>query len=80
MTQKERILARLREGTWLSVVEATKEMFIFRLGARIFDLRAEGHNIIERKVEGKSYSEYLLIPPRKIELPPAFASRPQTLF
>ena len=27
---------------------------ITRLGARIFDLRAEGHNIIERKVAGKS--------------------------
>jgi Helix-turn-helix domain len=72
MTQKERILARLREGTWLPVVEATKEMFILRLGARIFDLRAEGHNIIERKVEGKSYSEYLLIPPPKIEVATCF--------
>jgi hypothetical protein len=50
MTQKDKILARLKEGTWLSVVEATKTMFILRLGARIFDLRAEGHNIIERKV------------------------------
>ena len=80
MTQKERILARLREGTWLSVVEATKEMFILRLGARIYDLRAEGHNIIERKVEGKSYSEYLLIPPKKIELPPAFETKTQGLF
>ena len=32
-------------------------------GARVFDLRAEGHNIIERKVAGKSYSEYKLIRP-----------------
>jgi hypothetical protein len=34
---------------------------ITRLGARIFDLRREGHPIIERKVARKSYSEYKLI-------------------
>ncbi|HEV3219565.1 MAG TPA: helix-turn-helix domain-containing protein [Candidatus Acidoferrales bacterium] len=75
MTQKHRILARLRTGEWLSVVEATNEMFILRLGARIFDLRAEGHNIIERKVAGRSYSEYRLIPPNVPKLPPAFAPK-----
>src|ERR1700674_1616299 len=71
-TQKDRILNRLRTGDWLSVVEATKEMFILRLGARIFDLRAEGHNIIERKVAGRSYSEYKLLGPLVPPLPPAF--------
>jgi hypothetical protein len=75
MTQKDRILNRLRTGEWLSVVEATKEMYILRLGARIFDLRAEGHNIIERKVAGKSYSEYKLIAPVVPKLPPAFAPK-----
>jgi len=62
-TQKQRILERLKTGEWLSTVEATREMFILRLGARIYDLRAEGHNIIEPKVDGKSYSEYRLIAP-----------------
>jgi hypothetical protein len=43
-----------------------------RLGARIWDLRKEGYEIEERRVEGTRYSEYRLRPARKIELPPAF--------
>ncbi len=73
MTQRERILKRLQEGTWLSAVEATKEMYILRLGARIWDLRHEGYNILERKVDGKAYSEYLLVPRQPVPvMPPAF--------
>jgi hypothetical protein len=45
---------------------------IMRLGARIWDLRKEGYEIEERRVEGTRYSEYRLRPARKIELPPAF--------
>jgi Helix-turn-helix domain len=72
MTQKERIFNRLKTGEWLSSVEASRNMYIMRLGARIFDLCAEGHNIIERKVAGKSYSEYKLLPPQAPMMPPAF--------
>ena len=83
MTQKERIFNRLKTGEWLSSVEASRDMYIMRLGARIFDLRAEGHNIIERKVAGKSWSEYKLIPAQAPVMPPAFKQvepKPQTLF
>jgi Helix-turn-helix domain len=73
MTQKEIILKRLQEGTWSSTVECVRDFHILRLGARIWDLRQEGYEIEERKVEGKSWSEYRLRPARKIELPPAFA-------
>ena len=76
MTQQERTLERLQTGDWLSSVEASRDMYIMRLGARIFDLRALGHNIIERRVEGKSYSEYKLLPPQVPVLPPAFESKP----
>jgi hypothetical protein len=52
-----------------------------RLGARIWDLRAEGYEVEARRVEGKSFSEYRLRPARKIELPPAFAEKKtSTLF
>jgi hypothetical protein len=64
----------LQEGTWFSTVECVRDFHILRLGARIWDLRKEGYEIEERKVEGKSYSEYRLRLARKIELPPAFAS------
>jgi hypothetical protein len=49
-----------------------REFHILRLGSRIFDLRKEGYEIEERKVGGKSWSEYRLRPTRKTELPPAF--------
>jgi hypothetical protein len=87
MTQKDRILERLNTGEWLSAVQASREMYIMRLGARIWDLKTEGYEIEERRVDGKAFSEYRLRPARKIELPPAFApSQPketqttQTLF
>jgi hypothetical protein len=79
MTQKHRILERLKTGEWFSSVEAIREMYITRLGARIWDLRAEGHNIIERKVAGKSYSEYRLIPAQAPVMPPAFEAKPSLL-
>jgi Helix-turn-helix domain len=75
MTQKQRILERLKTGEWLSSVEAIREMYITRLGARIWDLRKEHYEIEERKVAGKGYSEYRLRPARKIELPPAYAPK-----
>jgi len=75
MTQHDRILQRLETGQWLSSVEASRDMYIMRLGARIWDLRAEGYEIEERKVAGKNWSEYRLRPARKIELPPAFEKK-----
>lgn len=80
MTQRERILARLNSGNWLSAVQASRDMFIMRLGARIYDLKQEGYDIEERKVAGKSWSEYRLRPARKIQLPPAFEQQNQQLF
>jgi Helix-turn-helix domain len=63
MTQKETILKRLQNGEWLSSVQAVRELYIMRLGARIWDLRSEGYEIEERRVEGKSSSEYVLVQP-----------------
>ena len=74
--QKEQILKRLDEGTWLSTVECVRDFHILRVGARIWDLKQEGYDIEERKAEGKSYSEHRLRPARKIELPPAFEIKP----
>jgi hypothetical protein len=83
VTQKQTILDRLRQGTWFSTVECVRDFHILRLGARIWDLRYDGYEIEERRVEGKSFSEYRLRPPRPIELPPAFkpeVKTNQTLF
>jgi hypothetical protein len=42
MTQKQIILNRLQNGEWLSSVQTDRELYILRLGARIWDLIAEG--------------------------------------
>lgn len=74
MTQKERILKELKTGRWFSTVDAVN-LYILRLGAIIFDLKKDGYNIEERKVEGKNYSEYRI--PPKITLPPPFKVEPK---
>ena len=46
------------------------------LGARIHDLRHKfGYSVIERRVEGRSYSEYKLIPAVALVMSPAFAPK-----
>lgn len=44
MTQTEQLLARLRRGPVEPLI-ALEELGIYRLGARIFDLKAAGHVI-----------------------------------
>lgn len=47
-TQAERVLAYMREHPeGITAMEALNELGCFRLAARIFDLRAEGHQITE---------------------------------
>jgi hypothetical protein len=53
-------------------VECVRDFISLRLGARMWDLRQEGCEIEERRVEGTAYGEYRLRPARKMELPPAF--------
>jgi hypothetical protein len=64
VTQKQTILNRLQRGTRFSTVECVRDFHILRLGARIWDLRHDGYEIEERRVEGKNWSKYRLRPPR----------------
>jgi hypothetical protein len=74
MNQNDRVLAKLKDGEWLSMPEALYwSPPITRLGARIHDLRKKyAHHIIEERVPGKTYSRYKLIPPQVPVMPPAF--------
>lgn len=49
MTQCERLLSRLKEGP-INPMQAWQELGIYRLGARVFDLRADGHNVKKKTV------------------------------
>lgn len=50
-TQNHRLLTYLREHGEIEPLTALGELGIYRLGARIFDLREAGHNITTDRVE-----------------------------
>lgn len=54
MTQSDRILRHLRDFGSITQAEAAAEYGIYRLGARIFDLRAAGWPIVSTSVESKN--------------------------
>ena len=45
MTQKDMVLRYMRENGSITQAEAASELGCFRLGARIFDLKQDGHSI-----------------------------------
>lgn len=64
---KNRILAYLKTGETLTALEALFKFGCYRLSARIYELRAEGWNIVTlyvtetREDETLRYAEYKLI-------------------
>lgn len=66
-TQNAQILAHLKAGHSITPIEALTEYGCFRLGARIYDLRGDGH-AIERELDtclatGKRFARYFLATP-----------------
>lgn len=56
-SQNDRILAALKAGP-LDPLAAWNDYGVYRLGARIFDLREAGHNILKRtKLVSNRYGE-----------------------
>ena len=60
-TQCEQILAHLRKGT-LTPIDALNAYGVFRLAARVKDLRDQGHDVVTiREVQGeKTFARYML--------------------
>ena len=62
LTQKQQVLAWLQSGKVLTPIEALNHIGSFRVGARIFELRQQGYNIInENKTGGENYAKYRLV-------------------
>ena len=63
MSQKSDILAHLSAGHQLTPIDALKLFGCFRLGARIYDLKQDGHMIYTTMVERgkKRFARYTLI-------------------
>jgi len=62
MSQNELVLARLRIGP-VTALDALKELGVFRLAARVHDLREQGHQIhsFPARQNGKEFSRYMLV-------------------
>lgn len=54
MTQNERILRHLIDYGSITPVEALRDYGCMRLGARIFELKREGHAICREFVDGRN--------------------------
>lgn len=70
MSQSDMILDALLRGETLTPLEALKLYGCLRLGARIWDLRQQGHNIIMEMVttmNGKHVAQYSM-PAKKGQL------------
>ena len=64
-SQKQKVLTYLKTGNTITSLEAFRWFGSLRLGAIIFDLRAEGYNIKTKIIETESHkhvAEYRLIP------------------
>ena len=63
-TQKALILKALQQGDRLTHLDAEKRFNCLRLGARIYDLKQQGHKIERRMIvvpSGKCVAEYGLV-------------------
>lgn len=62
MSQEQSILNYMNKVGGIDPLTALNKFGCFRLGARIFDLRREGHNIKTIIVDGhnKRYAKYIL--------------------
>jgi hypothetical protein len=58
MTQKDQILTHLKSGKPITPIDALNMFGCFRLGARIFDIKQEGHSI--KTDQSKGYATYTM--------------------
>jgi len=62
MTQNNLILDYFLAGNSLTPLDALNKFGCFRLGARVYDLKKQGHNIKSRLIgnSGKNFAQYWL--------------------
>ena len=63
MSQKTKILAHLSAGHSITPIDALQMFGCFRLGARIYDLKNDGHDIHKTMVQrgNKMFARYTLL-------------------
>lgn len=70
MTQTDAILDHLKSGRSITPLEALELYGVFRLGARILDLRREGYDIQTDMIlhNKKHFAKYSLFNPKQKEM------------
>ena len=70
MSQNERILRYFKSGGTLTSLEALELFGCMRLGARVFDLKREGHDIraMNEGRKGKHWTRYFMPVTPQMEL------------
>lgn len=58
--QREAVLRYLKRNREITPMQALNDLSIYRLGARIFELREKGHHILNTEKPGKM-ARYVLI-------------------
>lgn len=58
--QREAVLRYLKKHHEITPMKALMELNIYRLGARIFELREKGHHILNKEKPGKM-AHYVLL-------------------
>lgn len=68
MTQCDRVLKYMQDFGTITPLQALGDLGVMRLGARIWDLRRDGHRITRRMVSGKNrYGEIVSFAEYKLE-------------
>jgi len=82
MNQTEAILGHLKAGNRLTPMDALNLFGVFRLAARISDIRQEGHNVIAENVtrNGKTFAEYRMAEGISRSVPASSFKKQETLF
>lgn len=62
-SQNKAILSYMMSGNAITPIEALNKFWCFRLGARIHNLRQDGHNIKTTMIKrnGKRFAEYSMV-------------------
>lgn len=61
-TQNQQVLAHLKQGKTLTPIEALREYGIFRLAARVYELKKAGWPVVTDRVktESNTFAKYSL--------------------
>lgn len=59
-TQEQKIINYMKAHGGITPLEAMEHLHIMRLGARIFDMREKGINIVNDPIPGTNYARYRL--------------------